>query len=334
MPPRAIDYALLPYHALQILSGHKGFDTPVLGSERLNRKGLHVWRVKATNALARRRRKRLEHLVSAQDRADFERDGFVEKRDLLSPEDHSALLAELKALRAPAREMVEGNAVTRRIDITPALLNELPALRRLLDTPEWRGLLRYVGGFDIEPLVSIQTIFGMPPADRRTVDPQTRLHADTFHPTMKAWYFLEDVPIEQGPFTYVPGSHALTERRLAWQKRKSVLACTGGSKGGAFRVPDADLQRMRLPARRFFAVPGNTLVVGDTFGLHARGPSQQPSTRVEIYASIRPNPWNPFARLDTAWIGRLYGRVSARLGGEERMQEVGIVNPWQKRAGE
>lgn len=332
MSMRAIDYVLLPYYALQILSGHKAFDTPVLGSERLNRRGLHVWRVKATNALARRRRERLKHLVSAQDRAEFERDGFVEKRDLLRPEEHAALLAELKALSAPAREMVEGNAVTRRIDITPELLRKLPALRRLLETPEWRGLLRYVGGFDIEPLVSIQTIFGMPPTDRKTIDPQTRLHADTFHPTVKAWYFLEDVPVEQGPFTYVPGSHALTPRRLAWQKRKSVLACTKGPRGGAFRVPDADLKRMRLPPRRFFAVPGNTLVVGDTFGLHARGPSQEPSIRVEVYASIRPNPWNPFASLDTAWIGRLRDRLSARLGGGERMQEVGLVNPWQKRA--
>lgn len=329
---RPTDILLLPLHALRILSGYKAFDTPILGSERLNRRGLHVWRVKATNRLAQRRRERLKHLVSPQDRAAFERDGFVEKRNLLKPEDHAALLAELKGLTAPAREMQEGNAITRRIDITPALLAQLPALRRLIETPEWRGLLRYVGGFDIEPLVSIQTIFGQPPADKKSIDPQTRLHADTFHPTMKAWYFLEDVPLEQGPFTYVPGSHALTPRRLAWQKRKSVQASRGRAKGGAFRVPDADLRQLRLPPRRFFAVPGNTLVVGDTFGLHARGPSQQPSIRVEVYASIRPNPWNPFAALDTAWIGRWFDRVSARMGGAETMKDVGTVNPWQKRA--
>ena len=41
-------------------------------------------------------------------------------------------------------------------------------------------------------------------------DPQTALHADTFHPTVKAWLFLTDVAADAGPFTYVPGSHRLT----------------------------------------------------------------------------------------------------------------------------
>ena len=36
-------------------------------------------------------------------------------------------------------------------------------------------------------------------------DPQTDLHTDTFHPTVKAWLFLTDVAPETMPFVYVPG---------------------------------------------------------------------------------------------------------------------------------
>ena len=39
---------LLPFYALQVFTGSKDFRNPVIGSEWLNRKGLHVWRVKAT----------------------------------------------------------------------------------------------------------------------------------------------------------------------------------------------------------------------------------------------------------------------------------------------
>src|ERR1700694_3362140 len=52
-------------------------------------------------------------------------------------------------------------------------------------------------------------------------DPQTALHADTFHPTVKAWLFLTDVAADAGPFTYVPGSHRLTPERLPLEMRSS-----------------------------------------------------------------------------------------------------------------
>ena len=298
--------------------------------------------MKRSHAIAARRRKQLEHLVSGEDRDAYAANGFVEKRDALSPEDHRALLEELRALTAPAREMTEGEAVTRRIAVTPELLRSMPTLERFLASPTWTGLTRYVGSFDAEPIVCIQTIFGAGSDGARSSDPQTRLHMDTFHPTMKAWLFLEDVAPDQGPFTYVPGSHRLDKRRLAWHKRRSIIASDAKAKGGAFRVEDAQLPRLRLPPRNVFAVPGNTLVVGDTFGLHARGLSLRPSTRVEIYASMRPNPFNPFVSLDTARLPLVRGRKAAigwvledllvRLGLTRRIwKDVGVVNPWQRR---
>jgi hypothetical protein len=341
MTTTPLRYLLLPVSVLRLLSSYKSFADPYLGSAALNRRGLHVWRVKRAHALAEKRRRKLEHLVPEIDRALFAQNGFVEKRNVLSPADHAALLAELRALKAPAREMTEGKAVTRRIAVTPELLAGMPTLARFLASPEWTGLTRYIGSFDAEPIICIQTIFGEAAPEGAAGDPQTRLHMDTFHPTMKAWLFLEDVPPDQGPFTYVPGSHRPTPRRLAWHKRRSVLAATAATKGGAFRVADAELPRLHLPPRTVFAVPGNTLVVGDTFGLHARGLSLRPSTRVEIYASMRPNPFNPLVSLDTARLPFVRGRkqelswkiedLLVRLGLSRRIwKDVGAVNPWER----
>lgn len=341
MTENPLRYLLLPISILRLFSGYKMFRDPYIGNAALNRRGLHVWRLRLAHAIAARRRKRLEHLVSEEHRAQFAANGFVEIRNALPEPEHAALLAELRALAAPAREMKEGDAVTRRIAVTPDLLATMPHLKRFLASPAWSGLTRYVGGFDAEPIVCIQTIFGQAAPTGASTDPQTRLHMDTFHPTMKAWLFLEDVAPDQGPFTYVPGSHLPTPRRLAWHKRRSVLSSKTAQKGGAFRVADAELRNLQLPPRHVFAVPGNTLVVADTFGLHARGMSAHSSTRVEIYASMRPNPFNPVTFLDTAWIPFVRGRkvqigwwvedALARLGlGRRIWKKVGRVNPWQR----
>lgn len=298
---------LAPIHALQILSGNKEFRNPILGSERLNRKGLHVWRVKTAARIAGWRRKRLRHLVTKDERSFFAANGFIERRNLLSEEDFKALVREVESLEAPAREMREGRAVTRRIPLTPDVLAKNPAIKAFLNSERWTGPIRYVGGFNVEPVLSIQTIFGTPSQGAGEMDPQTDLHTDTFHSTAKAWYFLYDVPADEGPFTYVAGSHKLTRRRLAWQKRMSILGSRGWT-GGSFRIPLSAMKRLHLPMPTKFAVPANTLVVGDTFGFHARGYSARSSVRVEFYASQRPNPFLPFVNLDVAHIPFVRGR--------------------------
>ena len=292
---------LSPLYTLQILTGTKSFRNPVIGSEWLNRKGLHVWRVKATARIVEWRRRRIRHLIPESERLFFARNGYIERRDLLPDADFRALVAEVEALKAPAREMKEGDAITRRIPLTPEILHRSPGIRAFLDSDRWNAPIRYVGGFNVEPVLSIQTIFGTPSVNRGEKDPQTELHMDTFHSTAKAWYFLYDVPEDEGPFTYVPGSHRLTRRRLAWQKRMSILASRNMG-GGAFRIPVAMLKRLHLPEPTKFSVPANTLVVGDTFGFHARGYSARTSIRVEFYASQRPNPFLPFINLDSGYL--------------------------------
>ncbi|HEY1301162.1 MAG TPA: phytanoyl-CoA dioxygenase family protein, partial [Stellaceae bacterium] len=217
---RPLSWLLTPVHVAALATGAKSFcDNPVIGNPHLNRAGLHIARMRLAQRMTEWRRERLAGLVGDEDRAAFHRDGFVIKRDFLPDADYRAVKQQVLAFSAPARRQFQGDAMTRRICLDRRALASLPALRAVVDSPQWLGLVRYVGSFRLEPLVYIQTIFAQArPAHR---DPQTDLHADTFHSSVKAWLFLTDVAADQGPFVYVPGSHRMTRRRLAWERRAS-----------------------------------------------------------------------------------------------------------------
>jgi hypothetical protein len=332
MTTSGLRWLFAPLWAAQIFTGAKSFaDNGVLGSERLNRRGLHVWRVKLANRLADRRRAKLAERVPARDREAFARDGFVLKRDFLPPELFRAIASEIETSTAPAREMKQGDAITRRIALDPLALKRMPACAALVASPEFQNLLRYVASYDADPIIYVQTVFAQ--VDRSAVDPQTSVHADCFHPTMKAWLFLHDVEEDAGPFVYVPGSHRPTPRKLAWERAMSVRASKLDrlSSRGSFRVGAKDLKRMRLPPPQKFAVPANTLVVADTSGFHARGRSERPSTRVEIWAYARRNPFLPWTGLDVWSLKPFKGRQAPLFWAAlDRLEKLGLgKSPWR-----
>ena len=307
MPSLARRVLLTPLWVAQVLSQEKFFArNPVIGNPWLNEHGLHTARVRVAHRLAAMRRRRLARLVPAEDRQAFDCDGFVVKRDFLPPDLFGALLEQVRALRAPAREMIEGDTVTRHIALDPHVLRHVPAAARLLDMPLYNGLIRYIGASAAAPMTYIQTILSHATAGRP--DPQTDFHTDTFHPTVKAWLFLTDVDEDAMPFVYVPGSHRVTPRRLAWERRMSIEASRRRHLPEERLVraisPEA-LREIGLPPPRAFAAPANTLIVADTFGFHARGASRQPTMRVEIWASGRRNPFLPWSGLDPWSIGDL-----------------------------
>ena len=322
----ALRWLLLPWWALQVFTAEKSFaGNPIIGSRRLNRRGLHVWRGRLAQRMTDWRRRRLAHLVSAEDRQAFDRDGFVMKPGFAPPDLFSQMIAEIEALTAEAREFKEGDAITRRIPLTPENLARLPACKRLLEMPQWRGLLCYVSSYEAEPIVFVQTIFTHVDEQSKP-DPQTSIHMDTFHPTMKAWLFLHDVTEEDGPFTFAVGSHRMTRRREVWERKLSVEA--SGQKGGAFRIKPFMLKKLGYPKPTKFAVGANTLVVADTHGFHARGQSARSSARVEIWAYSRRNPFLPFTGLDLASLPPIRSRQAViAWKAMELKQKLGLATP-------
>jgi hypothetical protein len=298
---------LTPFWLMQVLSQEKFFArNPVIGNPWLNEHGLHTARVRLAHRLAAARRRRLARLIPAADRLAFDRDGFVIKPDFLPADAFAALTEQLRRLRAPAREMVEGDTVTRHIAVDAPAMRAAPALRQLLDMPLYNGLISYAGASAAAPMTYVQTILSHAVAG--AADPQTDLHADTFHPTVKAWLFLDDVADDSMPFVYVPGSHKPTPGRLGWEREMSIRASRRRHlpEERLVRAVDAEaLPALGLPPPRAIAAPANTLVVADTFGFHARGPSARPTMRVEIWASGRRNPFLPWVGFDPWSIGSL-----------------------------
>jgi hypothetical protein len=328
--------AMAPLWAAQLATGTKSFEhNPVIGSRWLNERGLHTARVRIARRIAEMRRRRLARLVSEADRAAFEQDGFVIRPNFLPDAEFAELLRQVKAYRGMLREIGEGDTILRKIALDPKTLAALPALGRLLRHPEWRGLIRYIGSRDAEPVVWIQSILRH--AHEGPADPQTSLHADTFHPTVKAWLFLTDVAADAGPFTYVPGSHRLTPERLDWERRMSLAAPSSrdaDTRQGSFRIEPGELAALGLAEPRIFAVPANTLIVADTFGFHARGPSAGRSVRVEIWAYGRRSPFVPWPGFDW-WRGAALARRSLlgwRLG--DMLERAGVKpHRWRARSG-
>lgn len=330
MTHRLAKLILLPWWTIQLATGAKSFvDNPLIGSPFLNRWGLHLARVRLAQAMTAWRRARLASTVGTIDRAQFDRDGFVEIRDFLPPAQFVALQKQISDFRAEPREMAQGHTITRRFAVDGNARKAIPALDIFLRNPRWRGLARYIASFNVEPLLYIQSILTHrldgPP------DPQIRLHADTFYPAMKAWLFLEDVPEDGGPFTYVPGSHRLTPERAAWEKRRSLTVRDENcrlSARGSLRIEADELAALGLPQPRSFAVPANTLIVADTFGFHARGEASARSTRVELWAYGRRNPFRPMTGLDIWSVpGIVERRINLRWGLRDRVARW-FGQPW------
>jgi len=300
---RVLAWWRAPIWFLALFTGAKSFkDNPLLGSPAFNRAGLHVWRLTAAHALARWRRARLAHLVPEHLRRQFDRDGFIVIKNVL-PGDHFARLQRaILTAELECREQKQGDTITRRVSFGPELGQRFPLLNGLLQSARWRGLMAYVASTRSRPLYYLQTISGGvvegPP------DPQVELHSDTFHPSLKAWLFLTDVEEDGRPLTYVAGSHRLSKKRIAWERRKSMEVLEGGdllSQRGSLRIQAHELQQLGLGEPTRFCVPANTLVIVDTCGFHARGSSSRQTLRVELWAYCRRNPFLPWTGGFLAW---------------------------------
>lgn len=229
--------------------------------------------------------------------------------------------------------MRQGQTVTRMIPLTHGARARMPETVAAAQGPALNRLAGYVAGRSGAPIHFVQTVIAEPSA--RPADPQTALHADTFHSTAKFWLFLQDVGPEDGPFMFAPGSHRLTPERLAWEHEQAVTAKEAKRAHhsfGSFRVGQDEMARFGYQAPRPMPVAANTLVVADTYGFHARTPSSKPTVRVEIHGHMRRNPFPPWNGLDIQALPGVKGRQMDlyfgwmdRIGKETVWKDVGEV---------
>ncbi len=283
---------------------------PVIGSRALNTLGLHIMRVLLARAITWFRWILLTPLADQQVRRALHKDGFVVIPDFITEEEINTIRSEIKAHTGETRQMLQGNTATQRILLDMAALDGKPQLTALCGSKRFLRPLKYASAKLSPPLLYVQRIRnGIREAG---ADPQKTMHADTFHPTMKAWLFLEDVTPAKGPFTYVKGSHKLTAARLAWEYRRSRTAAEkpdGYSEKGSFRASPDDLKAMGLPEPEGACARAGTLVIANTNGFHGRGQAEDNQSRLEVWAYARPSPFNPLPGLPFGLVGKLQSKV-------------------------
>lgn len=291
------------------LGSEKSFlANPIIGSRKLNEMGLHRARVATAARMAGFRRANMRG-VSSEDKAAYERDGFVIKENYLPEDVFKRVRDEVFGQDHPAREMRQGQTVTRMIPLTISAKARMPEAVRVAHGDEVKRLAGYVAGRSGAPIHFVQTVIAEP--DRGPEDPQTALHADTFHSTSKFWLFLHDVELEDGPFMFAPGSHRLTPERLAWEYEQSITAKEerrAHHSFGSFRIGADQMARFGYRDPRPLPAPANTLVVADTYGFHSRTPSKKATVRTEIHGHLRRSPFPPWNGLDVQGLPGVKGR--------------------------
>lgn len=331
-----LNILMFPLHFVQLFSGAKSFEkNALLGSRFLNKNNLHLIRVKLAMRMANMRRRRLKSLIPDYLAKAYEQDGFVRIENFLDEEHFQALLREIHETNFDRVDMYQGATTTRRSMIDDVDLQNRPAVLAARESKSMLNLVRYIASHAGQPLVTLQTVLAKASGDQ---DPQSDLHSDTFHATAKAWLFLNDVEEDDGPFCYVKGSHKMTEQRLAWEKSISTSIDSVENKysrRGSMRVSPDELSSLGYPQPTKMVVKANTLVVANTHGFHARCASMKNTTRIEIYVSLRRNPFIPFvaAPLSGLHLGAL-PLVKARVNrlvitAQEKIGKLGIKpNPW------
>jgi hypothetical protein len=299
-----------------LLRREKSFSHEVIGQPWLNAMGLHLWRVKMSDASVAWRKRRQPD-AAPEDGGKLARlatHGVALWPDFLPAAEFVQLQLEIKQrLQELERERplprdadpgfgpkrpfaggfdrFDGGSLNRFLAIDP---NQTPHSHALVSSA--RLLALCVAGSTLRPAVSKFWIQQLVQGGATVhFDVQQELHRDTFHAAYKLWYFVDEVRREHGPFEYVEGSQHMTAQRLWWEYRRSLRARSldAESKNGSFRIAESELAALGLGAARAFPVPANTLLIADVRGFHRRGAAQAGAARLAIHANLRPHPFKP-----------------------------------------
>lgn len=325
---------MVPVWTLSIFSTAKSFEkNPVLGNRLLNRMGLHVARGVLAHLMTRWRLLLLSWMVPAAERRKFRRDGYLAIPDVLPATTFAALRREALSFDGDMRRMCQGDTYTYLGLIDAQARAAMPAAAVTLGNRRLVRLMMYTGAAARYPLFFVHCIKNG--VAGVSADPQKDLHTDTFHPTMKAWLFLDDVDETNGPFNYVPGSHRLSWRRLRWEYAKSIAGRdleNRYARRGSLRISEAELTERGFGTPLPLKVPANTLVIADTFGFHRRGAARPGSSRLALYAYSRGNPFSPVPGLLPSLRRRIEERAMRyiRQKDDRESQRRGVPTTWQQ----
>lgn len=330
---------LIPVYVLALFTQAKSFKSnPVIGSRLLNMLGLHVVRVVISHGVYNFKLFILSFLVSPGDRRKFKENGYIVKEGFLPKREFETLKEEVLSWNGQIRQNIQGSTLVYRSFLHNDAVGDKKSIIKLKGDADLLNLLKFTSGKNEVPRFYIEQV-RHDEGRKDKGDPQHNLHSDTFHPTVKAWLFLDDVSKGNGPFKYVPGSHKLTWRRLKWEYRRSMKAANindGYSEKGSFRADDKDLEYLGLGKAIEVKVPKNSLVIANTNGFHCRGKAaRKGAKRLAVWASSRVNPFNPLIGFDFRFLSELRDKIMVRYQQDidNKAKKKGVKPSWHVKKG-
>lgn len=128
---------------------------------------------------------------------------------------------------------------------------------------------------------------------KKSEDDLTKIfHYDAYYNTFKAWFYLQDVSIEQGPLNYVESSLNFSLSRLFDEWKASIKYSLLKNKKDYYEygVSSKKYDYYNNISKKF-TVKKNTLVFANTHALHRRGDAISDTQRNTIHFYSRENPF-------------------------------------------
>lgn len=301
------------WNPLAVVTSEKDFSKPLIGNHLANAAGLHVARILAADGFDRIRWAMWKPTPENRPWIDtLRRDGVVAVTDFLPPDQFEKVRSEAVTLLRnslndqPRRDnrvsgfgakepfgngmgfdRFDGGTLNRFIHLSP---QRTPVTLSTFHDSRIRNFYAAAQGRDFPD--SAVMLYYLRHGPQNVYDDQKDFHRDTFHFTIKFWYFLEDAGPETGPFIYVKGSNRSNAGRLKWEYDRSLKACRGiRGDGGSFRATEQELKSLGLPEPTVMTAKANTLVIADTHGFHRRGDAAEGAERLSVYGGMRRSPY-------------------------------------------
>jgi hypothetical protein len=296
----------------RVFSGDKVIDNTLL-----NLLGAQVARTVAARMIYSLRSVKVDPSVAAQV-AEFQREGVVVLPGFLPPDRFEGVRQEFARLAShqdTAKIVTAGPNRLEGLRIRDFGRDRLPFIHGFCDDARLRAIARAaerrpVG--DLSSCTERECLTQGAGTDQE--DPQTILHSDIFFNTFKAWFYLEDVGIEDGPLVFVKGSHRLNPTSLFFTYQHSCRR--DRSSDPSRRITARERDRLGLE-ESILTCAKNTLVIVNTCGYHRRLQGQPGRTRHALHLFLRADPFMAYGlRARLARHGRVAGalrRARARL---------------------
>jgi hypothetical protein len=224
--------------------------------------------------------------------AELQREGIVTWPDFLPRDEFERVRREcFNLIRNHSQVGVHswGANTIENLGLREVNTDAMLSIQRLTIDPRLEGILGAAEKRPLGPLFDVAEVEHLTQGLAKDLeDPQSQVHSDTFFACHKAWFYVSDVSMEDGPLLYIKGSHKVTARRLFYIYKES---CT--------RKPDADpsrrvtskeLAKMR-ERKEIFTCASNTLVIANVCGYHGRLQGEAGRERWAVHLSLRTNPF-------------------------------------------